>query len=153
MTEKEINNLIQGYKRDFFAKTGRTIKVQLATKWQAACEIPLGYNPEDVVDLMCEYTGYSKKVLFSQNRHAPYVEMRSMIAFVLWSNGTSLKKIANIIKKNHHTSVIYLLKQLELKLNNEPFTASFFIELINYVKEAEALGRDITTERMLENQQ
>lgn len=140
MSEKEIESLINGYKRDFFSKTGRGLNIRIAKKSESICNVRGKLSETQLFDLFSEFSGFTKDTIISINRKPQIVEMRSTLMFILFENGMSLSAIGRMLNKDHST-VIYAIRRIKEKFDNDGFSYNFLERTMNYIKEAIELKR------------
>lgn len=132
MTEKDMEALLTSYKRDFFAKTGKGLKITVANRWESACELPAKFNPDDIVDLFCEFIGWEKKHLFVRKRREAMVKNRQLLMLILYSNGMRIVPIARLFSMDH-TNILDGLKSINTKLNSDKYLQVYLKEIIEYI--------------------
>lgn len=125
--------LIEGYKKDFTAKTGRSILVKVCSRWESLCQLPAGLQMDTVLNLIFDATGWSYDTVFTKRRFEESLFKRGLVYFILANNEYSLLKIARRTDKEH-TTIINARKKFELQLESEPLTSRILSEVMDYIR-------------------
>lgn len=129
MTESE---LLASYKRDFNVKTGKSIKIKVCTRWEAACELPSKISLPVLIEIILDAADLTWNQVFVASRKKEYIFRRGLIYFILVKAGFSLLKIAAYTDKEH-TTIINAYRNFENQLDTEPLTGKVLFEVMDFV--------------------
>lgn len=129
MTESE---LVESYMVDFLSKTGRCLKVQICSRWETLCTLPMKMDLPVAVQIILDATNWKFKEVFNKKRDTDSLYKRGLIYFILVTNKYSLLKIGAYTRKDHST-VINSYNRFSDLLSTEPLSLSILREVIEYI--------------------
>jgi len=126
------SELLAGYKKDFYARTGKSIKIKLCTRWEAICELPAEISLPVLIEIILDAANWTWDQVFIPSRKQEYIFRRGMIYFILVKCGFPLLKIAAYTDKEH-TTIINAYRSFENRLETEPLTGKVLLEVMDFV--------------------
>lgn len=133
-TGREEEQLIHEYKEDFTKRTGKSIKMNLCSKWESAANFTDRADFWRIVQVIFDYTGWTKRQTFSRGNVEEKVFRRGLIDYIAVNNGCSIASCGRITNRDH-TTVINSVRKFEMRLETDTWTKRFFSEVMNYLRE------------------
>lgn len=132
MSVKLENELIAGYKQDFVQRTGKSIRVTVCSKWEAACQLPVSMELPAVIDMILDANEWNWSEVFTSSRQTKFIFRRGLVYYILVKCGFSFLKVARFTQKDH-TTIIYAIRKFEDQLEQEPLTGMLLLEVMDYI--------------------
>lgn len=126
-------DLIEAYKRDFFLKTGKGIKISICSRWETVCLLPVRLPLDVLMELALDANGWKWDDVFTTCKRAEFVYRRGLIFYILVKCGYPFLQVARHTNRDH-TSVMYAIKNFEDKLDSEPLTGKVLLEVMEFIK-------------------
>jgi chromosomal replication initiation ATPase DnaA len=141
------SKLIQDYKDDFTAKTGKYIKVFTCPKLESQMHLSENPNMYAIALIICRYTGWNwQTILTSSIRNHEIILSRQIIAAILRYNNCKLIAIGKFLHKDHHT-IISQLQAFENHYSTELTFKQLYEEIVINLSEHYHDHEDITQEQ------
>jgi chromosomal replication initiation ATPase DnaA len=148
MSVKLENELIAGYQKDFRQRTGKSIKVTVCSKWEAACQLPLRMELPVVIDMILDANEWNWSEVFTNSRQSKFIFRRGLVYYILVKSGFSFLKVARFTQRDH-TTIIYAIRKFEDQLDQEPLTGMLLLEVMDYIQSNYSyylVGKDKSTD-------
>ena len=128
--------LIDGYRNDFYFKTGKKLEVKVLSKWKSYCKLDKVVDPNELLTLILEGGGWKKEEIFKEDKikKAYLVLKRRIVYYILYANGVSFKEIGRLSGYDH-TSIIDSIKKFEDELEHHEPMQALVIEVMYYITE------------------
>lgn len=131
MTEQDV---LDGYRKDFFTKFHKILKISVGNKWETICKIDKPLQMDEIVDKVFEATGWDRNQVFDRSRVHANVYSRGLIFFILINNGFTLLSVGRKFGY-HHTSVIHYRSSFENELDTDKMSVKLLCEVVDYINE------------------
>jgi chromosomal replication initiation ATPase DnaA len=135
MISEYEKSLITGYKKDFLARTGKSIKIHPCTKWEHLAYFTENIDFEKLVTLVVDFTGWDRDRLYGKrNRSEESVFRRAIIDFIAIMNGATFLGIGKMTGRDH-TTIMNSIRFLELRLETHQYYKTALREIVQHVIE------------------